>query len=365
MRALLRRIYNQISCKLTKLYTSNWKPYSHLIIGGDNANWVLDWEMREISRVACQLGIQVLDSSWQNISVNQSIFLADQFFLRADAWLNIRHRIGFSYFHGLPNTGEPAFDEVYAALNKYHARISRIQASHTQMQDVILQTGIDPAKVFLIPIGVNLDFFPFRSRETIITAREKLNIPQSAFVIGSFQKDGNGWEEGLEPKLVKGPDIFLSVIKELKVHIPELYVLLTGPARGYVKAGLESMQVKYSHFYLNSYPEIGRFYQALNLYLVTARQEGGPKAVLESMASGVPIISTRVGQAMDLIQHGQNGWLAEVLDVEALCASALHVYHLDESELQPILSRGRATAEANSYPAQVPLWKKFMDGFVE
>ncbi|MBE3139889.1 MAG: glycosyltransferase family 4 protein [Thermoplasmata archaeon] len=232
------------------------------------------------------------------------------------------------------------------------------------MREAILQTSIEPAKVFLIPIGVNLDFFPLGSAETKIAARQKLNIPQSAFVIGSFQKDGVGWGEGLEPKLVKGPDVFLASIKELKAQIPELYVLLSGPARGYMKAGLDAMQVPYSHFYLDSYPQIGELFKALDLYLVTARQEGGPKAILESMASGVPIISTRVGQATDLIQHGQNGWLVEVEDSLEIASWAVRVRDLDQSTLAAHILRGRATAETNSYTAQLPLWEKFMEGFV-
>ncbi len=362
--SLPRRSYNRIKNIATKLYASSWSPYSRLIIGGDNAGWVLDWEMREVSKIALQLGVRVLDSSWRNIAANQSLFLADQFFLRDDAWLDINHRIGFSYFHGLPNMGEPVFDQIYATLAKHHDRVSRIQASHIQMRDVILQTGINPEKIFLIPIGINLDFFPFYDMKIKNRMRDELNIPQSAFVVGSFQKDGNGWAEGLEPKLVKGPDVFLSVIGKLKTYIPELHVLLSGPARGYVKAGLEGMSVPYSHVYLNSYPEIGKLYQALDLYLVTSRQEGGPKAVLESMASGVPIVSTRVGQAMDLIQHGQNGWLTEVLDVEAMADLALSIYNIDKYALEPILMRGRVTAESNCYSAQVPLWKKFMEGFV-
>lgn len=360
MHPILRQTYN----KILKLASLGLKPYSRLILAGDNAGWVLDGEMREIGNIARKLGIRVVNSSWRDASVHQAVFLADQFFLLNDDWLALRHRIGFSYFHGLPDTGEPQFDQVYTALSKHHEQIFRIQVSHSQMREAILQTGIEPAKVFLIPIGVNLDFFPFGSAETKIAARQKFNIPQSAFVIGSFQKDGVGWGEGLEPKLVKGPDVFLDSIMELKAQIPELYVLLSGPARGYVKAGLEAMQVPYSHFYLDSYPQISELFQALDLYLVTARQEGGPKAILESMASGVPIISTRVGQATDLIQHGQNGWLAEVEDSLEISSWALRVRELDQSTLASHILRGRATAEANSYTAQLPLWEKFMEGFV-
>ena len=61
-----------------------------------------------------------------------------------------------------------------------------------------------------------------------------------------------------------------------------------------------------------------RLYSALDAYVVPSRQEGGPKSVLEAMASGVPIVSTRVGQATELIRDGENGRLVEVEDAEAL-----------------------------------------------
>ena len=37
-------------------------------------------------------------------------------------------------------------------------------------------------------------------------------LPDDAFVVGSFQKDGVGWGDGLEPKLVKGPDVLVEAL---------------------------------------------------------------------------------------------------------------------------------------------------------
>jgi len=183
-------------------------------------------------------------------------------------------------------------------------------------------------------------------------------------VVGSFQKDGVGWGEGREPKLVKGPDILLQVLDALRRHVPELFVLLSGPARGYVKAGLERLGVPYRHVFVADYTHMGELYQALDAYIVTSREEGGPKAVLESMASGVPLISTRVGQAMDLVQHEANGWLVDVGDVAGLTCWARHALEYRAS-LGPVLARARETAQANTYTAQLPLWREFFRGFVE
>ncbi|MBM4299951.1 MAG: glycosyltransferase family 4 protein [Deltaproteobacteria bacterium] len=231
------------------------------------------------------------------------------------------------------------------------------------MRDLILSSGIAPEKVFMIPIGINLSFFQVQTPESRRQARARLGIPESAVVVGSFQKDGVGWGEGLEPKLVKGPDIFLKAVDCLKPRIPEIFVLLSGPARGYVKAGLESLRVPYKHLYLDSYPEVGRLFQALDAYIVSSRQEGGPKAVLESMASGVPLVTTRVGQAMDLVRHDRNGWMVESEDYEGLAHWTEYAVS-QPSRAAEAVARGLLTAQANTYDSQFPQWLDFMKGFV-
>ena len=288
----------------------NWKAYSRLIMYGEDSGWSLDWDIWELSRIARRLGVKIAKPIWKHAARPQSIFFASQFFLVDGTFERFtRHRMGFSYFHGLPGFGNDDFDDVYKAVCRLHERITRVQVSHSEMWDAVLQTGIDPAKVFLIPIGINLDFFPCRNAEMKRDARVKLGIPESAFVVGSFQKDGVGWGEGLQPKLIKGPDVFLSALKRVKDEIPELFVLMTGPSRGYVMRGLDDMGIPYRHAFLNSYPDVARMYRAIDLYLVASRQEGGPKSVLESMANGVPLVTTRVGQAMDLVKHGENAWM--------------------------------------------------------
>jgi glycosyltransferase involved in cell wall biosynthesis len=355
-----------VAKRFLKAASFNWRPYSHLIIYGDSAGWVLDWEMRELRKICHQLGVRLAKPVWKHAASPQSIFFASQFFLTNNDWMNLLpYRIGFSYFHGVPGRGDVDFDTVYGSLCRYHEKISRIQVSHTEMRDAVFQTGIDPSKVFLIPIGINLDFFPFRSLEQKRTARKELGIPQSAFVVGSFQKDGVGWDEGLDPKLIKGPDVFVSTMKLLQKDIPELFILLSGPARGFVKKALEDAHIPYQHAYIQSYPDIAKLFQALDLYVVASRQEGGPKAILESMASGVPLVTTRVGQAMDLVKHGENAWMTDVEDVEALASFGLQVYRSGNDSLMPLLKAGLETAKANSYDSQIPLWASFMKGFIE
>jgi glycosyltransferase involved in cell wall biosynthesis len=101
----------------------------------------------------------------------------------------------------------------------------------------------------------------------------------------------------------------------------------------------------------------------VDVCLVTSRQEGGPKAVLEAMATGVPLVTTRVGQATELVADGQNGLLADVEDVDALVAAVEHVH--EDAELRARLrASGRATAEAHAEERLDPLWSRLLEGFV-
>ena len=361
----MSQLFENTAKKLISAATFNWKPYSRLILYGEDADWSLNWDMRELARISRRIGVRIANPVWKHAAAPQCIFFSSQFFLSDGTWQRfLRHRIAFSYFHGIPSSSSD-FDAVFEGLQKLHENITRVQVTHHQMRDVVLQTGIDPSKVFLIPIGINLDFFPFRTVEEKWAARSELGIPRSAFVVGSFQKDGVGWGEGLEPKLIKGPDVFLSTLKKVKDEIPELFVLLTGPSRGYMMRGLDELGIPYRHTYLKSYPDVAKMYRASDMYLVASRQEGGPKAVLESMASGVPLVTTRVGQAMELVKHGENAWIADVEDAESLAEGVRRVYNMAQTDMQTQLAKGRATAEANSYESQDPLWAEFMKGFVE
>jgi glycosyltransferase involved in cell wall biosynthesis len=232
------------------------------------------------------------------------------------------------------------------------------------MQEVVLETGIAPEKVHRIPIGIDVDAFVPVTPGARAAARRSFGLPESAFVVGSFQKDGVGWGEGLEPKLIKGPDVLLAAAERLRDRVPELWFLLTGPSRGFVSAGLERLGIPYRHRYLPSTEAVVEAYHAIDLCLVASREEGGPKAVLESMATGVPLVTTRVGQAVDLVRHGVDGFMVEVEDVDGLAGFAAQVAEAPATELDRIRAAGIGTARENSYESLRPRWRALLDGFV-
>lgn len=228
------------------------------------------------------------------------------------------NKIVVTWFHVSP--GEKRIELIPEAI-KY------VDLWHTPCnitRDKLIEFGVPKEKITVIPLGVNLSAFgvPIPRRKENI--RSKFGISKEKVVVGSFQKDGNGWGKGLEPKLIKGPDIFCDVIERLAKRY-ELFVLLTGPARGYVKKRLEEAGVPYLHQFLNDPDEVAECYKALDIYIVASRVEGGPKSVLESLASGVPVVSTKVGMAPDIIQNGTSGFLCEIEDVDGIVKESVRI----------------------------------------
>ena len=119
-------------------------------------------------------------------------------------------------------------------------------------------------------------------------------------------------------------------------------MLLTGPARGYVKDGLKSMNVPFVHKYFEQHTDLLHFYYALDLYLVTSREEGGPMGLLESMASGIPVVSTNVGMARDLIQDEVNGYISKSLNPEIISNKVKKVINNKNNDL---VKKARNTIE--------------------
>ena len=74
-------------------------------------------------------------------------------------------------------------------------------------------------------------------------------------------------------------------------------------------------------------------------------------------------MTTRVGQAPELVVDDESGLLADVDDVDALTAAVTRVH--DDAALRGRLrNAGRATAEAHAEERLDPRWADLLDGFV-
>jgi glycosyltransferase involved in cell wall biosynthesis len=332
---------------------------------GDTLGWALDDEAAYVTGGARDQGYRLGPPRWARFTREQVVFHTSHFAALDPLWTGSSHRLGLSYFHGRPGTaGHPEFDGAFEALRRNASRFARVHVTHREMEELVVAAGVDSARVHRIPIGIELDRFPLVDAERRAAARAELGLPPDAFVVGSFQKDGVGMAEGLEPKSIKGPDVLVAALERARRELDDLVVLLTAPARGYVRRELEHREIPVVHRLFPTRDGLTTAYHALDAYLVASRQEGGPKSVLESMATGVPLVTTRAGQAPDLVRDGGNGVLVDVEDAEALAAGLVRV-HRDAGFVAALRTAGRETAFENSHERLAPRWAALLEGFAE
>lgn len=135
------------------------------------------------------------------------------------------------------------------------------------------------------------NFYKISSRSEL---RCNHGLPVDKFIVGSFQKDTEG-KDGTMPKLCKGPDIFIDVVKDMYRSNPNIHILLTGWRRTYIMNELDKCGISYTYLELVDLDKLNELYNCLDLYIVSSRVEGGPRAIMECSLAHVPIISTDVG----------------------------------------------------------------------
>ena len=112
----------------------------------------------------------------------------------------------------------------------------------------------------------------------------------------AFKGDTEGYDLK-SPKLIKGPDIFLDLIKKMNENKRKLNNVLTGKRRQYLIDNFEKFGIKYRYFEMKNFKSVNQLYNILDLYIVSSRIEGGPQAIVECGLIKTPILSTDVGIA--------------------------------------------------------------------
>jgi len=71
--------------------------------------------------------------------------------------------------------------------------------------------------------------------------------------------------------------------------------------------------------------DLPRIYSDLDALVVSSDNEGTPVSAIEAMASGCPVVATRVGGLPDLIADGETGHLVPLRDADALATAILRL----------------------------------------
>ena len=66
-----------------------------------------------------------------------------------------------------------------------------------------------------------------------------------------------------------------------------------------------------------------KVYASLDVLVSTSYSEAMPLAMIEAMASGLPVVSTNVGSVVDIVEIGQTGYLRKVGDLKGMASDVV------------------------------------------
>jgi len=188
--------------------------------------------------------------------------------------------------------------------------------------------GVLPEKVTVIPPGVDLAQWPRHTGYDRIQSAEG-RLPRLLFVGGDFER--------------KGGNILLQCFKrELQAEC-ELSIVTQSPVA-------PARNLKVYHNVTPNSDTLLRLYAAADIFVFPTLADCAPLAVPEAMAASLPIVTTRVGAIPEMVRDGEQGFLVEPGNMDALTA-AIHRLIQSPDLRAHMGDRGRATVE-DEYDAQ-------------
>ena len=98
-----------------------------------------------------------------------------------------------------------------------------------------------------------------------------------------------------------------------------------GPCRAELETCIETLRVRDRVRLLGDRRDVPDILAALDVFVLPSIAEGISNTILEAMASGLPVVATRVGGNPELVEDGITGSLVPAADTAAL-ATAIGVY---------------------------------------
>jgi glycosyltransferase involved in cell wall biosynthesis len=202
-----------------------------------------------------------------------------------------------------------------------------IAVAEEDRRKMIEVEGVDPDTIRLIPNGI-----PEPEPGDGAAVRRELGIAADAPVIGVV----------CELRAQKALEVLFAAAAELRRELPQLRVLVAGdgPARASLEQEAQRLELDGTVQLLGIRRDVPALLDALDVAVLSSDYEGSPLSVMEYMAAGKPVVSTRVGGVPELVEDGVHGLLVEPRDPAALAAAIGRLLR-DPAEARRLGEHGR------------------------
>ena len=139
--------------------------------------------------------------------------------------------------------------------------------------------------------------------------------------------------------------------------IPDMRLAIVGdgPHRRALEEVMANDRVVFTGYLTDD--DLVQAYASADVFVFPSENDTFGNVVLEAMASGLPVVAARSGGPLDMVHHGENGFLFEPGDVRNLIGGVRRI--VDDADLYAQMQAG-ALKEAQSRS-----WKAVMDGLLD
>jgi asparagine synthase (glutamine-hydrolysing) len=208
--------------------------------------------------------------------------------------------------------GIEAWEPVRSAPTAWLARRTALVVSISELtlNRFIGWTGVDPARSRILPNAIHLERYGPGPKPPVLMARYGLSRRTVLMTVGRM----------VSIERYKGFDEVLDVLPRLVEDIPDVAYLCVGDGSDAARLRRKAASLGLADrvVFTGNIPESEKadHYRLADAYVMPSRGEGFGYVLLEAMASGVPVVASRVDGGREALRNGALGELVDPNDPE-------------------------------------------------
>ena len=171
-----------------------------------------------------------------------------------------------------------------------------VTVSASLRDEITKRLGLSHQNFTVVSNGVDTEKFK-SSDETRFNIREKLNVEQGVFIVGTVGR--------LVP--VKNYTFLVQAFNEFRKNCSESRLLIVGEGieREKLQRLAEQLGILDVVIFTGERPDIAELISSMDLFMLTSLDEGMSNTLLEAMSSSVPVLASNVGGAQEIVAEGK------------------------------------------------------------